>query len=171
MDESIVYVAKIIKPHGLKGEVNVFPLTDFMDRFEKGQTLLLKTDQSRTLAKLLIESSSIGPKAVRVKFKGVDDRNQAEAIAGSFLAVFESDRHELEEGSFWLDQIIGLDVFTLSNEKVGQVVEVLQSQANDIYVVASDSKRFLIPAVKEIINSIDPGKGRVIIDPPDGLLE
>lgn len=170
MSESIVQVGKIARAHGLKGEVYVFPLTDFKERFEEGSTLILTPSLLKT-THLKVEYVRYGPKFITVKFFDVNDRNQAELLSGAFLGIASEKRGRPPKDAYWIDEIIGLKVFDLTGNLIGQVTEILESQANDIYVVSHDEKRYLVPAVKEIIRRVDIKDGSIIIDPPVGLLE
>ncbi|MDI6799202.1 MAG: ribosome maturation factor RimM [Actinomycetota bacterium] len=170
MEESLVAVGKIVKAHGLKGEVNVFPLTDFKERFAEGSSLIL-TPSTLKQSRLEVRAARFGNKFITVKFSGVDERRSAEELVGSTLSIPADLKMELPDDRYWVDDLIGLAVIDAAKNPVGEVVEVRSTPFNDIYVVKSKDKEYLIPAVKEIVKRVDVEAGLIIIDPPIGLLE
>lgn len=108
-----------------------------------------------------------------VFLEGIDTCDKAEGLAGAVLAIPSSERMALPEDSYYLDELIGLDVHTLDGLYLGIIKEVMQTGSNDVYVVRNDSdggRETLIPALKAVVKRIDMDARRVEIDPPEGLL-
>ncbi|GAC1449075.1 MAG: ribosome maturation factor RimM [Chamaesiphon sp.] len=188
MQESFwLEVGTIVAPQGLNGEVRVYPNSDFPERFEKpGQRWLLQPGETEPQPYGLLEGRYIPSKGIYVlKFAGVENCNQAEALRGCLLMVSQNDRPTLREDEYYVPDLIGLEVFNqLSGEIVGIVVDVV-SAGNDLLVVScqkslaenlepgllTKDKEVLIPFVKAIVPVVDRQLGRIEITPPPGLLE
>jgi len=159
--ETAVTVGRVIAPHGLRGDVKVAPLTDFPERFERGSGLWLGG------SKLLVESCRWAGKLVYLKFTGVDDRNGAENLRGALLQVTKS--HDLTEGTFYVHDVIGLEVRDRNGGRLGQVTDVLSTGANDVYVVRGELGELLLPATGDVVLEIDAGARVMTVDVTEGL--
>lgn len=166
MPKNLVVVGKITGPHGIKGGLKVVPLTDFPEqRFAKGKYLYL--DSRR---KLRISSVNSLPKAYLLFFDGINDRNAAEELKGSYIYTSETDKVILPEDSYMTSDIMGCSVVDEKGEDQGAVIDVLYGKANDVYVLSRKGKEFMIPAIKEAITGIDIDK-KVITVKRDYLCE
>lgn len=105
-----------------------------------------------------------------VKLAGCDDRNAAEALRGLLVHIPLENAVPLEEGEYYYFQVVGVEVFTDQGERLGRVVDVLETKANDVYVVHGPRGEILIPAVEEIVRELDLTARRMIIVPIPGLL-
>lgn len=165
MNPQFIPIARVIAPWGVRGEVKAEPLTDFCERFVRGQTVYLRESP------LIIESSKPHGNVFILKISTIDSRDKAEAIRGMFLEIRSSGIHSLDEGEYYHFQIIGLKVFSIEGELLGHVSGVIQTGSNDVYEISSDrGKNFLIPATDEVIKSIDVAKGCMTIELLDGLI-
>lgn len=169
-------VGHIAKPHGTKGELFVWPLTDTPDEvFVEGMVLLLGSDAGELDAEaeeLVVEESRPFKRGELVKFAGVADRTAAEELAGRYLLAERAVLPEPEEGEVYYHQLLGLAVETVSGEQVGRVREVFETEPHHLLEVKStDGKLHLIPFAERIVKQIDLEGGRLVIEPPPGLLE
>ena len=162
-------VAQLHGPHGLAGEMEATSLTDFPERFKKGERLY-PNPPIVGMESLAIESVESRPKGLIFKFEGIDSRSEAEKIAGRVLMVPADEAVELSEDEFWVHDIVGMDVYTIDGEHLGTVTEVLRTGSNDVYVVEG-TKEYLIPATKEIVKDISIKDRKIVIEPIPGLLE
>ena len=167
-----IAVGHIIGVHGLRGEVKVELYTDFPQRFAPGVVLLVGEE----LAEETIEQVREHKTHLLMKFAGIDGRSAAEGMRNLWLFVDEADAAQLEEGVYWIHDIIGLDVFTEQGESVGRITDVLETGSNDVYVVAAagDFNRgrdVLLPALDDVILTVDLEQRRMIVHLPDGLLD
>lgn len=173
-------IGKILAPQGLQGEVRVYPETQFPDRFLiPGERWILRP-QGQSLESIeLLAGRFLGKGNVYgVRFAGVTDRHQAEALRGSQLYVPSSDRPPLAEGEFHYLDLVGLEVVEQSSqESIGKIVDLMNG-GNDLLVVALKGKttpgkasQVLIPFVEAIVPVVDVAAGRVEITPPPGLLD
>ena len=158
MPDSPITVARIIKPFGLRGRVVIESLTDFPDRFAPGSILLLD-DQP-------FEITASRPQKHRwvLKFKGVDSPEDAETLRGALLQVPESQLHPLPEGQFYRFQIIGLLAVTRDGRELGPVKDVLETPANDVYLIQTPNGELLVPALSDFVVEIDLQAGRMVVE-------
>lgn len=168
-NEKYITIGKIVNTQGHRGEVRVYPLTDFPDRFKEMESVVVNSgERHRTLH---IERVYFHKRFVIIKFKEIKDMNDAEMLKGGLLQI---DRHELvplPEGSFYIFEIIGLSVYTESGDYLGKVADVLQTGANDVYLVDRDEEgQVLIPALKKVVKKVDLEKGFMLVELPEGLL-
>ncbi|WP_246082014.1 ribosome maturation factor RimM [Peptacetobacter hominis] len=162
-------VGKIVKTQGLKGDVRVLPSTDDIYRFDFLEVFYLGNDRDTEWE---MENVRYKGNLVIMKIKGIDRVEDAERLVGKNIYVSRDESFELEEGEFFIADMIGIEVFTVSGERVGVLKDVLQYAANDVYVIKNDEgKEFLIPAVMKFVPEIDIEEGKMIIDPIKGMLE
>lgn len=110
-------------------------------------------------------------KQLLVRLEGVDEINAAKKFIGSIVSVAESDLAPLKADEYYYYQVVGLEVFAATGARLGVITKLMSTPAGDLYVVEGGDKEHLIPVTKEIIAKIDFDARRVIIDPPEGLLE
>lgn len=165
-----ITVGRILSPWGVKGQVKVEPLTDDIKRFKNLKEVFY--EEENNLKKLNIEEVIFIRNAfVIIKFQGIDDRNEAEKYRNVYIMVDRKDAIKLPKGRYFICDIIGLKVYTLEGEYLGEITNVIQTGANDVYVVKSnEDKEILIPAIKEVVKNIDVEKGYMLIYPMEGLI-
>jgi 16S rRNA processing protein RimM len=105
-----------------------------------------------------------------VKFEGVDSREEAELVKGTLYVPADKAR-DLDDGEYWERDVVGCSVVTADGTTVGTVTEVIPGPAQDLLEIDTARGPRLIPFVAEIVTEVDPGERRVVIDPPEGLLE
>ncbi|MDE2989040.1 MAG: ribosome maturation factor RimM [Chloroflexota bacterium] len=155
----------IERPRGLKGEIKVLPLTDFPQRFDPGAQVFI-AGNPRT-----VTSSNWQKGRVYLYIDGVADRDSAESLRGELIEIPDAERPS-DGAPFWyLDEIEGLQVIGVDGTSLGTVLEVLQTGANDVYVVGRGERRdLLVPALADVVRGIDLDAGTMTVDLPDGLL-
>lgn len=161
----LLEVGKIINTHGLRGEVKVIPWTDTPDVFEDLETLYLKNNDVLTISSVKYQKNNL-----IVKFKELGDINEAEKLKNQVLYAERSALGELPDGVYYIADLIGLSVRKETGEEVGKIKDVLQTGANDIYVVAREgAKDLLVPVIPNVVLSVDIDGGEVTVLLPDGL--
>ena len=173
-----IEIGKIVAAQGLKGELRVYPTTDFPERFEEpGQRWLLRPSQTEPEAIELLRGRYLDGKGLYIiQLEGIADRNAAESLRDCKLLVPESDRLELEEGEFHVSDLIGLAVYEqATQELIGTVTDVIPAghdllQVTKITPEGEKSKTILIPFVEAIVPVVDLDRQRIEITPPPGLL-
>ncbi len=166
----LVSIGIIGKAHGIKGEVSVTPLTDNPQRFEQLNFVTIEYVDGRR-AKLAIETVRRQGNRILLKFKEVTTRNVAETLNGAYVSIPHDELSELPEDSYYIFDLVGLEVVTTEGKRIGRLEEVLDFPANDVYVVKDDGKEYLIPAIKDVVKKVDLEKGIMQIEPIEGLLE
>ena len=170
MAERLVVIGEVSRVHGLRGDVQVRPMTDRPERFE-GLSGCVLWDASRDERETRrISTARVHGAVVVLRFEGDDSPEAAQRRIGRLLAVPESEALPLPEGSFYPWQIEGARVVTEDGRDVGRIARI-ETGAQELWVVADGDREHLIPAVPEIVIDVDLAAGRVVIRPPDGLLD
>lgn len=162
-----VKVGYVRRAHGIKGAVVVRPLSDDPDRFLPGQEL--GTD--RADLRLTVVSAQPHKDGLLVGFSGVADRSAAEDLQGVSLLVASGERRQLEPGEYWPEQLVGLQVLDPGGATLGTVSAVIEGAAQDRLEVAGADATFEVPFVAALVTEIDITAGRLVVDPPPGLIE
>ncbi len=166
-------IGTIVAPQGLKGEVRVYPHSDFPERFEvAGERWLYSDNQAEPESVQLQRGYGMpGKDMYVVKLKAIDNRQQAESLRNKMLVVPAADRLALEAGEYHVADLIDLPVFLqTTGEQVG-IVKDLVSLGHDLLVVKTAAKEVWIPFVPEIVPVVDMEQRRIEITPPAGLLD
>ncbi|MCR5344022.1 MAG: ribosome maturation factor RimM [Butyrivibrio sp.] len=167
-------VGVIVKAHGLKGEVNVFPTTDDPYRFKKLKKVIMDTGRDGK-KELNIERVKIGSKFVIVKFKEYNDINEVERFRQKPLIVPREDAIPLEEGEYYLADLEGMTVIDEDGKELGTIRQVIQTGANDVYEMKrtdeEDAETVMIPGIKECVKNIDIENKVMTIHVMDGLFD
>lgn len=168
--EQFLRVGVITSTHGIKGEVKVFPTTDDPERFRSLKHVLLDTGKEHR--ELTISGVKFFKNQVILKFKGYDSINEIEPFRGMDLLVSREDAVPLEENENFIVDLIGMTVVTDTEETLGTLVDVLQTGANDVYVVKTpEKKEVLLPAIRDCILDVDVEEKRMIVHVLEGLLD
>lgn len=161
-------LGQIVNVKGLKGEVKVNSFTDDNTKFERIQKVFLK--QKENLTEYEIEKVGYAKNQVIIKFKGINSIEEAEFLRNSYIVVDRKIFGELPEGVYYIADLIGLDVFTESNEYLGKVDDIFSTGSNDVYVVKDElGKQKLLPGIDEVIKQIDLESGKIIVNLIEGL--
>lgn len=159
----LLAVGRIGRAHGVRGEVAVQTLTEVPDRYAPGSVLSL--EDGRTLT---VHTTRPHQHRLLVKFEEVADRTQAQTLRGQVLLVSADRAPATEADRFWIHQVVGLEVITEDGRSLGRIGEVRANPANDLWITDSG---VLIPAVREVVRSVDLEAGRVIVRELPGLVE
>ena len=162
-------VGKIINTHGLRGDVKVVAWTDLPEDFEDIPVVYIKKktgDEKLTVSKIKYQKNNL-----IVKFKEINDINEAEKYKGLIIYADREDLWELEDGVYYIADLIGLEVYDESG-KIGVIADVFNTGANDIYDVKRDGKKnLLLPVIDDVVKEIDIENGRVTVHVMEGLDE
>jgi len=169
--EDLLRVGVIANTHGVKGEVKVFPTTDDPKRFEDLEDVILDTGKEKKI--LEITSVRYFKNMVILKFKGFDDINDIEKYKGKDLLVTRENAVKLEEGEYFITDLIDLIVVDEEGNKIGILYDVLQTGANDVYVVKLDgtNKELLLPNIKECILDVNLETKTIKVHIMEGLMD
>ena len=166
--EDLLQVGVITSTHGIRGEVKVFPTTDDPNRFRKLKQVILDTGKEQL--EMEIVSVKFFKNQVIVKFKGIDDINDVEKYRKAGLYVTRENAVPLGENEYFIADLIGLKVISDDEEELGVIDDVLQTGANDVYIVKKEqTPDLLIPAIKDCIKNVNIEEGTMIVHLLPGL--
>ncbi len=159
-----ITIGQVVAPWGTKGKLKVAVATDFPQRFAPHSQIYVNR-QPMTIAGTEWHKG----KAI-IKLDTIDSIEQAEKLRGQAVEIHHSQLQPLPEGQYYHFQLIGLEVWTTQGELLGKVTQILTAESNDNYVVRGAEGEILIPAIEDVVKSVDLDKGRITIEAIDGLL-
>lgn len=167
-------MGRIVKPHGVMGELKVAPETDDPDRFHSLETVHVGPEEGSTtsfdILSVRLQPSRYGI-TVLLQLDGISTRQEAEMLCKQRVFASQDDLPPLEEGEFFYSDLIGLAVETLDGESVGTVVDVYERPGQDLLVIQRvEGGRAMVPLVPELVPDVDLEGAVLRIDPVDGLL-
>lgn len=164
-------VGEVIRPHGVRGELRVRILTEYPERLHLHTHFYLAHPASaERVRRYAVEKMRFHRDVLLLKLEGCNDRTTAETLRGMLVQIPLEDAVPLEEGEYYLFQLLGVEVETESGEWLGRVVEVLETGANDVYVVRGPRGEVLVPAIGEVVRQLDLAAKRMVIHLLPGLL-
>lgn len=168
--DELISIGKISGTHGYKGTIKVIPLTDFPERFkELKEVTAVKGNQMR---KLSVESVSPYKDFLLLNFKEINSKEEAQRYNNALLKVESEEVYKLPEGYYYHFQLLGMSVFDNQYGFLGKISEVLETGANDVYVIDSDKYgEILIPAIKEVVIEVDTDKNEMRVELLPGIIE
>lgn len=159
-------LGQIVSVVGLKGELKVYPFTDYRERFEELKELSIAEKVFR-IEKVRYGNNNV----VILKIEGIDDRTSAEKLRGSFLMIDKNNARKLPEDTYFIADLIGLTVIKSDGTIVGRLTDVIQNKAQDLYEIETiDKIKFLMPAVEEFVLNIDVKNGIMKVHLIEGLI-
>lgn len=168
--ENLLRVGVISSTHGIRGEVKVFPTTDDVNRFLKLKKVILETGKEQI--DLEIENVKFFKQFAILKFKGIDNINDIEKYKGKDLMIPRDEAVPLKEHEYFICDLIGCVAYEEDGSEIGELTEVLQTGANDVFVLKQKSgKEILVPYTEECIKSIDIVNKKLIVFLLPGLVD
>jgi len=163
-ETEFITIGEILAPSGVKGKLKVEVITEFPQRFTPSSKVYVNHQP------MTIDSCTWHKGKAIIKLNAIDSIEDAQRLRGQLLEIHHSQLKPLPEGQYYHFQIIGLEVWTTQEKLLGNITEILTSKSNDTYIVHRDKKEILIPAIEDVIKSINLDEGRIIIEPIEGLL-
>lgn len=168
----ILHVGKIVGAHGLKGEVKVLPYTDDPARFKQLNECLLVSEDEKNRTPTQAESARFLQDLVLLKLRGIDDRTAAEGLRGLLISVKREQAMPLAPDTWFVCDLVGCQVYDEQHGWLGELRDVLQHGASDLYVVAQPERAdLLVPVLKSVLKKVDLDRRRVDVSLPEGLFE
>jgi 16S rRNA processing protein RimM len=158
-------IGQITAPRGIRGEVKVQVLTDFPERFSQTDRVLL----GPTHEPYYIERARPFKQWMLLKFEGLDDRDAVESLRGLTISVPIDEAVPLEQGEYYEYQLLGLEVWTEDDERLGTLKEIIFTGGADVYVIAQDGRERLLPAIEDVVLDIDLEQERIRVRLLEGL--
>ncbi|OQY42823.1 MAG: 16S rRNA processing protein RimM [Anaerolineaceae bacterium 4572_78] len=161
-------IGQITKPHGIHGEMVVNVLTDFPERFETMKSVQVGTVDSVT--DYVVTKTRWHKNRILITFAEIQTRKEAEMLRGLYLQIPTKSAKELSDDTYYEYQLIGLTVITDMGKVLGTLAEIVETGANDVYIVKNNHQEILLPATYEVILSVDLTVGKMIVHLLDGLI-
>ncbi len=167
--EEYFEIGQIVNTSGLKGVIKVKPFTDDIEKFKNFKTIYISIKNE--LKEFEIEQVRFNKNMVFLKLKGIDTIEEAESYKNFYLKIKRNKAEKLEEDSYYIVDILGSKVYTDENKQLGEVIDVMQAGSNDVYVVKDElGKQILLPAIKDVIKSVDIKNKTIIVHLLEGLI-
>ena len=162
-------IGQIVNTFGIKGMVKVKPFTDDIKRFDKLEKVYVENKEGKK--EYQIEEVKYHKNMVLIKFKGIENPEKANLLRESYLVVDRDTQEPLEEGTYYIVDMIGLEVYTDEGENLGILEDIFNTGSNDIYVVKNElGKQILLPAIKDVIKKVDMENKKVTVHLIPGLI-
>jgi len=168
-EKNYIRIGKILSTQGNRGALRVLPLTDYPERFQ--QMVRVRVLINDSIRELRIDDIYFHKKYIIIKFKEIQDMNAANELKGGFLVVTRDELVPLPEGSFYIFDLIGVDVFESDGRHLGKITDIIQTGSNDVYVVETEARPVLIPALKKVVKEINLDRQRIVVQMPEGLAD
>ncbi len=166
MDKQIC-IGTIVAPHGVRGDIRILPQTEHPEQFLDLDYLLL--EDGRTLH---LTNARFHKRMVLVKCREVNNMNEAELLRDKKVFIRTEDLPELEEGEFYVADLLGCNVIGTDGAQIGELKDVISTGSNDVYVVkTADGKEILVPALKQHVKEINPDERRIVVELPEWVDE
>jgi len=163
-DLEFITIGRILTFWGTEGKLKVKVITDFPQRFAPSATVYVNRQP------MTIDSTEWHKGKAIIKLNTIDSIGAAQRLRGQPIEIHHSQVYPLPEGQYYHFQLIGLEVWTTQGKLLGNITEILTAESNDNYVVRGNDGEILIPAIEDVVKSIDLNKGRIIIEAIPGLL-
>lgn len=162
-------IGQIVNTFGIKGFVKIYPYVNDLQRFDDLKTIYIKNKKQES--KLEIEEVKYQKNMVLVKFKGIETIEQAEPLKNSYVEIDRKDAIPLEDGEYFIADLLGMDVYLETGEKLGVLEDIYNTRSNDIYVVKDElGKQYLLPYIDEVIKKIDLENNKITVHLIEGLI-
>ena len=167
MKKEFLEAGKIVNTHGIRGEVKIMPYTDSPELLAEFDRLFL----GKAHTEVIIERSRVFKNTVIAKIEGIDTPEEAEKLRNKLLYMHRDDL-ELDEDTYFIQDLIGMEVRDADSGQVyGKIADVMQTGANDVYVVKGDDREYLVPAIGDVVVSTDIDADIMTIRPLEGLFD
>jgi len=164
-------IARLLKPHGLKGEIEAKLVADSVERVKPGRRFFV-SPPTLERDEVTVEGVRTKRDVLLLKLRGVDEIAEAQKLRGRILMVPGEELGDLGEGRYYHFQLIGMEVVTSDGRALGRISEILETGANDVYVVRDEAGReVLLPAIKSVVKEVDTSAGRMTVELLPGLIE
>lgn len=162
-------IGQIVNTFGIKGFLKVNPFVDDISRFDYLEKVYVK--RNKEVKEMEVEEVKYHKNMVLLKLKGIDRVEDAELLRNSYLEVDRENAIELQEGEYFIADLLGLYVFDEEEKKIGQLEDIFNTGSNDIYVVRTEEgKQLLLPAISEVIKEINLQENKIIVHLLEGLI-
>ena len=164
-----ISIGKIVNAHGFEGTIKVYSYAESLSVFNSGNTILVKNPDDSSEKCYKVKWSAPHSRFVLLMFEGIDSRSLADNLKGRELFIEKAGLPELEENTYYWEDIIGLSVYTADDNFLGRVESIIQTGSNDVYVVKDGKSEILVPAMESVVLKIDLDQKTMKVNLPEGL--
>ena len=162
-------IGQIVNTFGIKGMVKIKPFTDDINKFDKFKKIYIKKENTKK--EYQIEEVKYHKQMVLMKLKGINTPEEADLLRGSYLIINREDEEPLEEGEYYIVDLLGAEVYTDEDVLLGKLEDIYNTGSNDIYVVKDElGKQVLLPAISDVIKNIDIKNKKITVHIVSGLM-
>ena len=167
--DNLLEIGQIVNSYGIKGFLKVVPFTDNVHRYNDLKTIYI--EKNKKLIKMEIEEVKYHKNLVLIKLKGIDDINDTLEYKNCYIKIDRKDAAELPEDTYFIVDLIGLEVVTEEGLLLGTLIDVFPTGSNDVYVVKDElGKQTLLPAIGEVIKDVDIENKKMVVHLLEGLI-
>ena len=158
-------IGQILRPHGIKGEVKILPLTDDLKRFSYLKEAYIEGKDGIYREATVEYAKAVSESAAIIKLAGTDSPEEAEKLRNKFICVDRLHAIKLPEGSYFVKDLIGCKAESTDGSSLGEITDVYETNANDVYVIRGRGNRKLsVPALAKVLNTVDTENKRVVFN-------
>ncbi len=169
-EQMLITIGKVLKTHGVRGEVKIEPLTDHPERFRTVKRVYLVSAGGKKKECQVLAVRYVGD-APLLLFSGHESPEKAKELNGWLVQLPEEEAVPLPEGQYYWFELIGMDVESETGERLGRITDIFQTGSNDVYVMKAGKREIYLPATKEVVRQVDRKAKRMVIHVMDGLLD
>ena len=167
--ENFIEIGQIVNSYGIKGQMKIVPFTDDITRFNDLKTIFIEINKE--LKEFKIEEVKYHKNNVLIKLEGINDINDTEKYKNCYVKIDRKNAVKLPKDTYFIIDLIGIEVFTEDNLFLGKIVDVFPTGSNDVYVVKDElGKQILLPAIGEVIKNVDISNKKMIVKLIKGLV-
>ena len=166
----LLLVGKVIRPHGLEGTLRIWPFALSEETFLQARSVFFR-DASGHLQEFRVNSVKPYRRILLMKVNEVSSADEAERLRGAEIMILKETLKREGEGEYFWYELLGLEVYLDTGEYLGKIFQIIPARGNDFYAVMKEKKEILIPATWEVVKEVDLQSKRMIVSPPEGLLE
>ena len=166
--DTMITIGRVIKARGLYGEIKVEVLSNIYERFKSIRRISLEL-VSNEVIQFDVEYSRVIGNNNFLKLNGINNREEAENLIGAYIEITPDSVAPLDDNSYYIFDLEGMDVFDSENKKIGSVKRVEQYPSNNVIVIENETEEVLVPAIKEFISEVDIKAKKITVNLPAGL--
>jgi 16S rRNA processing protein RimM len=171
LQDDFVLIGEVVKPHGIRGEIKVYPFSEQPENFKKYKKIVLQPSADAEKQAYTVAGCRVQGKLAIIQLDEIKTRDDAEVLQGSGVWLDKAWLPPLASDEYYWHQLKGLEVETETGRPLGRVTGLFHTAAHDIMIVSGTGGELMIPVKEDIVRNINSREGKVIITPPPGLLE
>ena len=164
-----ISIGKVVNAHGVEGDIKVYSYADSLTVFSPGNMILMKNPDDSSEKCYKVKWSAPHSRFVLLMFEGIDSRSLADNLKGCELFIEKAGLPQLDENTYYWEDIIGLSVYTADDDFLGRIESILRTGSNDVYVVKDGKSEILVPAMESVVIKIDLDQKTMKVNLPEGL--